>query len=206
MSVTVIVEGLTDLQRYLDALPEIARTSMRIALNDAADFGVAKLLPAKLKEEIAFPEGYLNPSRLFVAERARDNSLEAQIIGRQTPTSLARFAGGATFGQKGGVSVTVKPGQTRVLKRAFLVKLRQGTRSTAQGFNTGLAVRVAPGETLRGSTAAVQLDNNVFILYGPSVDQVLRTVADDQADTLADRVREEFFRQFQRLSEKSNGG
>lgn len=206
MSITVIVDGLDDLRRYLDALPEVTRTAMRMALNDTADYGVAKLLPAKLEEEVAFPKGYLNSSRLFVAERARDNALEATIIGRQTPTSLARFAGSATFGQRGGVSVTVKPGQTVHLKRAFVVRLRQGTRSTAQGFNTGLAVRVGEGETLRNSTAAVQLDNNVFILYGPSVDQVLRTVADDQADTLAERVREEFFRQFQRLSEKANAG
>lgn len=200
MAVTVLVEGLSDLQKYLDALPEVTRTAARIALNEGADFGVAKLLPAELEKQVAFPTGYLNPSRLFVAERARDDSLEAVIIGRQTPTSLARFAGGATFGQRGGITVTVKPGAPRRLDKAFLVRLRQGTRSTAQGFNTGLAVRVKPGETLRGSTAAVQLDNNVFILYGPSVDQVLRTVADEQTDAIAEKVRSEFFRQFARLS------
>jgi hypothetical protein len=200
VAVTVIVEGLADLQKYLDALPDVTRTAARIALNTGADFGVAKLLPEELEKQVAFPVGYLNPSRLFVSERARDDSLEAAITGRQTPTSLARFAGAATFGQKGGVTVTVRPGAPRKLERAFLVRLRQGTRSTAQGFNTGLAVRVRPGETLRGSTAAVQLDNNVFILYGPSVDQVLRTVADDQTDAIAEKVRSEFFRQFARLS------
>lgn len=200
MAVTVIVDGLADLQKYLDALPEITRTAARIALNEGADFGVAKLLPAELQKQVDFPVGYLNSSRLFVAQRARDDSLEAVIIGRQTPTSLARFAGSATFGQKGGITVTVKPGAPRHLKRAFLVRLRQGTRSTAEGFNTGLAVRVSPGERIRGSTAAVELDNNVFILYGPSVDQVLRNVADEQTDAIADKVRSEFFRQFARLS------
>lgn len=204
MAVTVIVDGLRDLERYMLALPEIAKTSMRIALNDVADFGVAKFLPDKLQEQVAFPTGYLNPSRLFVSERARNDTLEAQIVGRQTPTSLARFAGGATFGQTGGITVMVKPGAPQKLDRAFLVRLRQGTRSTAEGFNRGLAVRVRDGERLRGSTAAVQLDNNVFILYGPSVDQVLRTVADEQIDALAEKVRSEFFRQFSRLTDKAD--
>jgi len=128
--------------------------------------------------------------------------IEAVIAGRDRPTSLARFAPGAQRPERGQplrpIIVEVKSGKRVVLNgprssaRAFLVNLKNG--------NTGLAVRLPKGETLANSEKAVRLDNNVYLLYGPSVDQVFRGVANDLSPDISAMVSRNFFRQFSRLS------
>ena len=78
------------------------------------------------------------------------------------------------------------------MDQAFLVRLKNN--------NIGLAVRLKPGEVLQNSEKAVRLDNNVYLLYGPSVDQVFRSVADDKTPKILSDVTAEFLRQFARLS------
>lgn len=85
------------------------------------------------------------------------------------------------------------------MDRAFLVRLR----GAPDGFNTGLAVRLRPGESLRASRAARRLDNNVYLLYGPSVDQIFRSVAVEQSEPVLLDLEIEFRRQFIRLSGSS---
>ena len=53
---------------------------------------------------------------------------------------------------------------------------------------------------LSNSSAAKLLSNNVYLLYGPSVDQVFRSVADDKTPKILSDVTAEFLRQFARLS------
>ena len=88
----------------------------------------------------------------------------------------------------------MKRGRTKTLRKAFLVNLRNG--------NVGLAVRLKQGETLQNKTYGkpVMLGKNLYLLYGPSVDQVFRTVADDSLPMLGEEVSKEFFRNFARLS------
>ena len=80
------------------------------------------------------------------------------------------------------------------MDQAFLVRLKNN--------NIGLAVRLKPGEVLQNSEKAVRLDNNVYLLYGPSVDQVFRSVADDITPSIQQSVSRQFFRQFTRLSSR----
>jgi hypothetical protein len=81
---------------------------------------------------------------------------------------------------------------------AFLMRLRAGA-GTADNYNIGLAIRLAPGERIRNKRVMTQVGHNLYLLYGPSVDQVFRTVADDNAPEIATMVRDEFYRQFARL-------
>ena len=203
---SIVAEGLTDLQRYLEVAPEITRQAARIAINDIARGPGLKLLRREIEKQAAFPAGYLDdPSRIGVTALASDNSLEAKITARGRATSLARFAGPSPFPtpRGGGVTVTVNPGQPRLLKNAFLVRLRRGASLTDDSYNLGLAVRLKPGQQIRNknSQSAIQLSHNLYLLYGPSVDQVFRDVAVEQSDALATMVGDEFRRQFTRLSE-----
>lgn len=192
MSVTILSDALRGLHDYFERLPEVANESAVLAINDVAQRKGMNVLKGDMRDQIDFPPGYIE-SRLKVTRRATPNVLEATIRGRDRPTSLARFAQGQTpANTRGrGVRVTVKRGQTEVMRRAFLVNLRNGNR--------GLAVRLKPGETLRNTSGAVQLEGNVYLLYGPSVDQVFKGVAEDRADDLAVMVSREFERQFRRL-------
>jgi hypothetical protein len=193
MTVSVIASALDDLKDYFEALPEIANEAAFLAVNDSA----RDTLPAArraMTSQINFPSGYLSTERLGISKKATRNTLEAVISGRDRPTSLARFARGATPENSRGrpLSVEVKSGQRTRLRRAFLVRLRNG--------NIGLAVRLPPGQTLQNSEKAVRLDNNVYLLYGPSVDQVFRGVAEDLAPDISANVSRNFLRQFARLS------
>lgn len=61
--------------------------------------------------------------------------------------------------------------------------------------NMGLAIRLKPGESLRNKTGKLtRLAPNVYLLYGPSVDQVFRTISSEMTDEVADYLQQEFSR------------
>lgn len=194
MTVDVDVSVLQEMQRYFDALPEVAEKAAAMALNDVSGRYAMARLQGQMEAEVNFPNGYLK-SRMSVSKKASRGSLEAIISGRDRPTSLARFAAaGLTpkMTRVGGIRVQVKRGQTVHMRRAFLVRLRNN--------NIGLAVRLREGDQLAKSSAAVELGNNVYLLYGPSVDQVMQGVSNDQAPDIANEITNQFLRQFSRLN------
>jgi len=196
MSVTIFYEALEDLQNFVEALPGNRDKAARMAINQVAERKAVPLARMRIAAQVEFPQGYLNEDRLGVTRRATDASLEAVITGRARPTSLARFvAGNPKRGQK--LSVTIKKGMPRELQGAFLINLKSG--------NTGLAVRLKAGSSLRNSRGAVKMNaaDNLYLLYGPSVDQVFRTVATDISPELGDAILAEFLRQFNRLNGES---
>lgn len=195
MSVRILSGVLDGMRNYFERLPDIAEQAAVMAINDVAERKGMGVIKGDMRDQVNFPPGYIE-SRLRVTRRATKGMLEATIRGRDRATSLARFAQGQTpANTRGrGVRVSVGRGQTTVMRRAFLVNLRNG--------NTGLAIRLKGGESLRNTQGAVQLEGNVWLLYGPSVDQVFRGVVDDRADDLANMVSREFQRQFIRLSNR----
>lgn len=205
MRVTVVATGLEDIGSFFENAPAIAGKAARMAVNDTASRQGMKAIKDKMLDEIAFPSGYLNKDRLAVTKRATNNDLEAIITGRKRATSLARFAtSGAIPGMRSnGVTVQVKKGNSVRMRRAFLVRLKRGASLSEDNYNVGLAVRLMPGETLGNKKSTHKswlVPGRVALLYGPSVDQVFRTVADDVAPKLGDLMSTEFFRQFARLS------
>lgn len=199
MSASIVATGLKEALDFFDEFPEITTSAAVLAVNDSARDTVPAMRRKMLKQ-IAFPRDYLNADRLGIRKKASRGSIEAVISGRDRPTSLARFAEGATPENSRGrpIFLKVKPGQVRKLVRsdgkpgAFLVRLRNN--------NIGLAVRLPPGQSLENSQKAVQLSDNVYLLYGPSVDQVLKDVAEEETPDIGRRLTNNFFRQFTRLS------
>lgn len=211
MSLLVEYEALTGIEELLEAFPGATRQAARIALNDVSQNEGLAIYKKAVESQVDFGDGYLTPDRLGVTSKARDDALAVTITGRQRATSLARFARGQSVGGgKGrkGVRVRVKkggPGET--IENAWLVRLKRGSSQDRDNFNLGLAIRLQPGERLRGKreVRSVQLDQNVFLLYGPSVDQVFRDVAVTDTQPVLGKVGDEFFRQFFRLV-KTTGG
>ena len=206
MSVYVASKGIENFQAFLESLPEITKTSARIALNDTAKDFLARDIPQSLQSLVRFPAGYLaDPTRLGVDRPASNDSLETTIFARERPTSLARFSDGATFGRGSNITVEVTPGRRIPLKKAFLVRLRSGEELTEDNFNIGLAIRVKPDQQILGrrqdKIGTVEIFPNVWLLYGPSVAQVFSDVAETIEPKISDAIVSEFFRQFERLSE-----
>jgi len=215
MSMIIDATGLREYSRYLKMYPEIAPRAAALAINQTAERQGLTLAREAMLSEVAFPAGYLNGSdgvgqkRFRLKYRASGDRLEAGIVGAFTPTPLARVstarAGFVTARARGrrrrsraaqGVTVTVQPGRPVTLKRAFLINLRSG--------NVGLGIRLRPGETMENTVGAKLITTGplagVALLYGPSVDQVFRTVAVDISPDLLVYLQAEFLRQIQRLS------
>lgn len=193
MTAGIISRGLDNFAEFFRELPDLAIEAAYLAVNDSADAAVPKLKKT-IGTQIAFPRGYLGKERLGVRRKATRATLEAVISGRDRPTSVARFAEGATpeNSRKRPIIVKVKPGKTVALKKAFLVRLKNN--------NIGLAIRLPSGQRPKDAYKPVQLANNVYLLYGPSVDQVLKGVIDESDVQIGDMLSRNFLRQFTRLS------
>lgn len=193
MTATIVASALDDFRSYFEQFPDVATNAAVMAVNQVAEREGLAIMVDNVSEQVRFPKGYVK-ARMKVTRKARRGSIEAVITGRDRATSLARFTGGVSIAASRGkpLRVEIQPGKPQTLKKAFLVKLRGG--------NTGLAVRLGKGQELRNSEKAVKLGNNLYLLYGPSIDQVAKGVADEYAPDIINRVGVEFLRQFARLS------
>lgn len=168
-----LAEGILKAVEVIDGLDAKVNTAASRAVNKTLDHARAELA-RDMESQLAFPTGYLMPSkgRFVVAKRASPTSLEGAIRGRDMPTSLARFAKGGTpqsTRKAGEVVVGVKRTSTKRMKGAFLVNLRNG--------NLGLAIRLPKGVTPSKAYKPRRLGNSgTWLLYGPSVDQAFRMV------------------------------
>lgn len=178
----VFIEGLKGLGD-LDSLEADINDYARESINEAVRYG-RKLAADQMEKETAFPRGYLtgDNGRLSVARYASNQKLEGVIRGRDRPTSLARFVVGSPKISKKGVDVKVNPGSIKKLEGAFLVKLRNS--------NLGLAVRSSkPPKT---AYKPKQLGNGLWLLYGPSVDQVFREIRSGLVPDIAAHLEDTF--------------
>lgn len=185
----VAVEGLSSLRDLENADSKIL-TAARQAINRTAERTRAGSTK-EMRTQINFPARYLSGAggRLKVSRQASNRSLSAVISGRDRPTSLARFVNDRSISaarKRKGVDVTVSPGATKFMAGAFLMQLKNG--------NIGLALRLKDGENIRNKKHLVRVGKGLYLLYGPSVDQVFRSVSEDQVPKAADFLETEFLR------------
>ena len=189
----VAVQGIAQAAGSVKDIPAEIRTAAKLAVNATARrtrTSAAKQILA----QVNFGASYLNENdRFTISQFATQNDLTAKITGRQRPTSLARFASGQ-LGGRDGVTVEVAPGNTRRSKRMFLIKLRSGNANIETKFNMGLAIRLRKGERIQDKKKMVQLGHNLYLLYGPSIDQVFAQVADASAPEASQFLEQEFNR------------
>ena len=195
----VSIGGLKAIQD-LENLPHDIQVAISRALN--ATLKTTRVEAGKrISRQVNFTQRYLtNGDRLGVRKFSTPNKLEGVIGGRDRATSLARFATSSTVNKK-GVTVEVKPGSAKFMRRAFLVRLPQGKALTETKFNLGLAIRLKPGETINNKKNFIKLQGNLYLLFGPSVGQVFNEVRNDVSAPALDFFEDEFIR----LMELNNG-
>lgn len=193
----VAVEGMETLADVRAVASETKLAAVR-AINKVSRDQRAEAA-RRIGEQINIPRRQLGPSggRLTVSKKATRTDLESRITARGRPTSLARFSRGSPG--SAGVTVEVKPGQASFMRRAFLIRLPQGSTLTETRFNLGLAIRLRPGERISNKISQVKLSKGLYLLYGPSVQQVFldnqeKGVADDLAEPTARKLEGEFLR------------
>jgi hypothetical protein len=189
------IKGLTGLGSF-EKLPANVSRAATQAINRTADRGRAQAAREVLAQ-LSLPANYVkakNSKRLRVVKRARKDSLEAVIASQARPTSLARFATAIT---KRGVRVAVKPGGSKLIPNAFLIKLRAGSANLDTKANQGLAVRTAKGARPPTAYKPKQIAPRLWLLYGPSVNQAFggdRGVANKITPATANFLEKEFNR------------
>lgn len=204
MTVDIQLKGFDELRKRIALIPEIADEAAMFAVNDAAEFGQAES-SRRIREQVAFSASYIGSAqdynaRLRVSIRAKRGDLQAVISGRMRPTSLAQFVQG-TFTRGKPVRVRVAPGRAVKMNNAFPIKLRRGTGVyDPQNANQGLAIRIKKGETIRNKREMVQIAGNLYLLYGPSVDQVFRDVRFEVQAPVGEHLESSFLRNYRRLS------
>lgn len=195
------IAALDGLVSYMQAIPEVSNKAASMAINQVAQRGGMRLIRDDILDQIAFPKDYLSGDRLRIAQFATPDNPTAVIRARKRATSLARFARGNVIG-RAGVTVEVGRGHTTRLAQAWLVRLKKGASLTEDNYNIGLAVRVKTGEEIKNKKYTHKswlVPGHVALLYGPSVDQVFRDVADQVGKPIAEMVATEFTRQMERL-------
>lgn len=200
----IVTRDLDALKEYFREQPEVARRAAEFAVNDTALY--ARREGAKqIRKEVNFPAHYVSGEngRLMIASRAHGNDLEAVVRGRDRPTSLARFANKPSgFGaQRTAPRVRVSANGGRAsMKGAFFVRLKRGSADvSADSANIGIAIRLKNGERVRGKHTMVPMGKGLYLLYGPSVGQVFRTVAADIEPRVSDRLVDNFIRHYERF-------
>ncbi|WP_189524462.1 MULTISPECIES: phage tail protein [unclassified Mesorhizobium] len=175
MSAAVVVVEFAQLPSIGEVTADVETALVR-AINRTADRSRTRAARAA-REQVAFPASYVSPSskRLWVKTRARRGALIATIEGRGQATSLARFSrqgvlSGGSRHVGGKINVTVKPGQTKSISRAFIIRLKNN--------NLGLAVRTSGGAPA-GAYKPKSIGKNLWLLYGPSVDQALAAASNE---------------------------
>lgn len=184
---SVTIDGLGKYIQDINSIPERQRKAIVAAINRTAD-RARTAAQRKILQQVNLTASYLN-DRLTVSKKASGLSYEAQISARSRPTSLARFITGTPG--RGGVSVAVKPGIARYLKRSFVF------RGGANKQNALLAVRTDGGKP-KGAYKPIRLEDNLWLVYGPSVEQLYRDAKDQYRPELdketADFLESEYLR------------
>ena len=185
--------GLDLAVEFVGKLEGRHRTAAVRAANDSAK-RARTVFRRRIREEIAFPPGYLERDDRLRIDFATRAKLEARVYARGRATSLARFVRGRPVrGQP--VQVQVKPGSTRTIGRGFVINLRNNNR--------GLAIRLRPGEEVRGRRVK-RIESGrlrgLALLYGPSVYQALLSemnqgILPQEEDNLLRYFEREFDRQ-----------
>lgn len=204
MSLDVKLVGLEGADKYFKALPDLARSAAKLAIN----FGAKRARQTGSKEmrrQVAFAPSYLSRADRFrVSKQATEDNLTAEVTGRGRATSLRQFAQGVPqFGVKKDqkrrkVFVKVSPGVKTEVVGGIWIRLKNG--------NEGIASRGRPGARKSGENPKYELTRRggkktgLYLRYGPSVDQVFNTVRETIAPGVSRATESEFYRQFRRLS------
>lgn len=191
--IEVRTSGLTDFTRFLQRAPEIATRAAAFAINDTArsERTAAK---RRMQADAAAPLSTFEGRNFRIDRFASPGNLEAVIRAERRPLGLTTFLTSRTAKRKGagrGLEVQIKRGGPKtVLEGSFLLPLRNG----------GRAVALRTKGAIRNSRAAQEIRPNLYLLSGPSVNQMFGVIAPERVKPGGDLLRRNFLRQFERLT------
>jgi hypothetical protein len=186
--ITIARTGLENLDAYVRRFGDNANRAASMTLNDTARLARARL-KAQMQVEIRLTESAFTGKRLYVAEYANPTRLQATVRGDKQGYSLSRFSVDKPVRLARSPLLQIKLGGESVrVDRGFFLPAPNGA--------LGLAVRTK-GPLTKGKGRKV--GKNLYILFGPSPDQMMKRLAPALVPSIQQHVRAEFNRQIARL-------
>lgn len=202
--IEIDLNSLVDLDKMLKAFPTRTRQAASMAINQTAKREALTNVRRDMMQQVNWKARYLQ-ERTGLAQMASVNNLKATIYARDTPTMLNRFRPDpnsvpkrAKKGQGTGVKVRVKPSSTKVMKRAFVHQFG-GSGNIAVMVRTKGGISEPPKGVTSGGAKFVS-SMRAWILYAPSIDQVMWGTAEQNRERIEKYLVAEFLRQFNRLN------
>ena len=203
--ITINLDGMVAFEQMINAFGERSEKAAILAINQTTKREALSRVRRDMRQQVNFKANYLNSKEhTGVAYMARKGSLRAAIYARDQPTMLNRFRPNPNSvptrtkrGKNKGVTVRVKPNSTKVMKGAFvhqfngsknigvLLRTKGGVSDPPKGINAGGGRYIA--------------SMRAWLLYAPSIDQVMWDTAARNRDNIATYLKAEFLRQFARL-------
>ncbi len=191
--IVVSSTGIRGLEDAIRRQPEIARKAAQFAVNDAIEWSRVHIKAGILKQ-VDVPADSIPPARFGITRRAKPGALEATLSASNQGLGLIRFVTSPRVARAKSPTVRIKPGGAEVkLDRAFLIPTPKAPGSFA------LAVR-APGGLSKSRAARRIPGSDVYILSGPSPNQLLANIAPTLLPEIELRLQREYARQFERFS------
>lgn len=203
--ITIKLDGMVAFEQMVNTFTDRTEKAAILAINQTAKREALSRVRRDMRQQVNFKASYLNSKEhTGVAYMARKGSLQAAIYARDQPTMLNRFRPNPNSaptqtkrGKNKGVTVRVKPNSTKVMKGAFvhqfkgsknigvLVRTKGGVNDPPKGINAGGGRYIA--------------SMRAWLLYAPSIDQVMWDTVARNRDKIATYLKAEFLRQFARL-------
>ena len=186
--ITIARTGLENLDAYVRRFGDNANKAASMTLNDTARWARTRL-KSQMQADIRLTESAFTGKRLYVAEFANPGHLQVTVRGDKQGYSLSRFAVDKPVRLARSPLLQIKRGGPAVqVKRGFFLPAPNGA--------LGLAVRTN-GPLAKGKGRKV--GPNLYILFGPSPDQMMRRLAPELVPSVQQHVLVEFNRQINRL-------
>lgn len=201
--IDIDLRDLVAFDEMLALFPDRVQQAASMAINQTAKREALGRVRKDMRKQINWKESYLsNPDKTGIGRLASRKHLEATIYARDRPTMLNRFRPNpnlipAKGKQQKGVTVRVKPNNTKVLRKAFVVALGKSKNPAVMVRTKGGASEPPSGITHGGGRYISSM--RAWLLYAPSIDQVMQDTAEQNADKIAQYLQNEFLRQFERL-------
>ena len=190
--------GIQGLATFVARTPEVAAEAAKLAVGDAAEWG-RNLSKREMVSAVNLPADALAGRRFRISQRPTTANPEAVISADNNPLGLSRFvvsqkARGAAHPKVrilvGGATKSFSDPDIKG-SYSFLIPTPGG----ADGV--GLALRTkAP---LRNSRAARKIGRDLYLLSGPSVNQMFGQLMPTIVPRVEAKLQTEFARQYERL-------
>ena len=203
--ITIKLDGMVAFEQMVNTFTDRAEKAAILAINQTAKREALSRVRRDMRQQVNFKASYLNSrEHTGVAYMARKGSLKAAIYARDQPTMLNRFRPNPNSvpartkkGKNKGVMVRVKPNSTKVMKGAFVHQFK-GSKNIGVMVRTKGGVSDPPKGISAGGGRYIA-SMRAWLLYAPSIDQIMWDTAARNRDKIATYLKAEFLRQFARL-------